>query len=97
MLVRGDLPAAQQIVQAAHAAHESGIHLADPEASISSLVVCTLPDEEALLLAQSRIEHAGIRTVMFREPDRDNETTAIATEALEASRRKVLARYPLWR
>jgi hypothetical protein len=50
--------------------------------------------ERELLAAADRLERAGIRFALFREPDRNNEATALATEPLCAGRRRVLARYP---
>ena len=48
----------------------------------------------ALLASADRLERAGIRFALFREPDRDNEATALATEPLRPDRRGVLSRYP---
>jgi hypothetical protein len=50
--------------------------------------------ERDLLAAADRLERAGIRFVLFREPDRHNESTALATEPLGSDRRAILARYP---
>jgi hypothetical protein len=50
--------------------------------------------ERDLLAAADRLERAGIRFALFREPDRDNEPTALATEPLCNERRGALARYP---
>ena len=53
-----------------------------------------MASERDLLAAADRLERAGIRFALFREPDRDNEATSLATEPLRAERRAVLARYP---
>lgn len=82
--------------QAVHAAHEAGIHLADKNADISSVVLCSIPNEESLLQAQQRLESRGIKTVLFREPDADNQATALATEPLPHHMRKALSKYKLW-
>jgi len=97
VLVCGDLSLPQQMCQAVHAAHESGIHLADPTNGISSVVICSVPDETELLKAQHRLEHSGIRTVTFREPDLGGRATALSTEQINKAARKALSRYPLWR
>lgn len=83
--------------QAVHAAHESGIHLSDKSNGISSVVICSVPDEAELLKAEYRLQHSGIRTVTFREPDLGNRATALSTEQINKGARKVLSRYPLWR
>ena len=97
MLVRTDLPLEQQIVQAVHAAHESGRHLAPQNESIDSVVVCRVDSEQKLMRAHDRLERQGIRTVLFREPDIGNQATALATEPVNGSVRKSLSKYPLWK
>jgi hypothetical protein len=97
VLVRTDLSLPQQLCQAAHAAHESGRHLADRTPAISSIVLCALPSERALLDARDRLEFLGIRTVVFREPDLGGQATALATEPVRPSHRPLLSRYPLWK
>lgn len=97
VLVRTDLSLPQQMCQAAHAAHESGRHLAERSSSISSIVICAVPSEPALLDARDRLQHHGLRTVLFREPDLGDRATALATEPLPSSRRNILSRYPLWK
>ncbi len=94
--MRADLGVPQQLVQAGHAALESGIHLAHTTERISSLVVCSVANEEALLKALDRIRFRGINVVLFREPDMNDEATALATEPLSGLARKVCSKYPLW-
>lgn len=50
--------------------------------------------EPELLAAADRLDRLGVRTHLFREPDRDGEPTALATEPLGPDRRGPLARYP---
>ena len=57
-------------------------------------MLCRVATERELLAAADRLERAGIRFALFREPDRNNEATALATEPLCANRRGALARYP---
>lgn len=59
------------------------------------LVLCEVPDEKALAYEQARLEALGVRTVSFREPDRNNELTAIATEPLVGEARRPMRRYRL--
>lgn len=97
MLVCGDLSLAQQMCQAVHAAHESGIHLSDKNNGISSVVICSVPSEDDLLKADFDLKRRGIRSVIFKEPDLENRATALATEPLNGEFRKLLSRYPLWK
>lgn len=97
VFVRTDLNITQQLVQTAHAAHESGIHLAPKTNPISSIVVCYTTNETELLRAQDYIENRGIKTVLFREPDLNDQATAFATEPIDITKRKFLSKYPLWR
>jgi peptidyl-tRNA hydrolase len=97
VIVRKDLPVAQQLVQAAHAAHESGLHLCEDKSKVNYLVALEVPDEDRLLAAHERLEDRGIKTILFREPDRNNEATALCTEPIWGNRRKIFSKYSLWR
>lgn len=88
---------ADQVCQIAHAAHEAGIHLSNETEQISSIVVCSIPNEKELLKAMDRIEAHGVRVVLFREPDLNGEATALATEPIPSSERRKLCKYPLWK
>lgn len=81
-------------MQAAHAGLEAARLFLLPEHSHPHLVLCRVASERDLLAAADRLERTGIRFTLFREPDRDNEATALATEPLCCDRRAVLARYP---
>ena len=56
-------------------------------------MLCGVARERDLLAAADRLERAGVRFALFREPDRDDEVTALATEPLCSARRGALARY----
>ncbi len=56
-------------------------------------MLCGVPHERDLLAAADRLERAGIRFALFREPDRNDEVTALATEPLCSARRGALSRY----
>jgi hypothetical protein len=94
VLVRRDLPAAQIAVQASHAAIEAARHFLPPDHTHPHLVLCRVSTERDLLAAADRLERAGICFQIFREPDRQCEATALATEPLGPDRRALLARYP---
>jgi hypothetical protein len=81
--------------QCAHAAHESGIRFGDSN-SISSIVVCSVPDERHLISELERIESKGIKTILFREPDIENQATAFATEPIFGTDRKAFSKLELW-
>lgn len=83
--------------QAVHAAHEAGIHLADKANGITSVVICTIPNEQELMKLQHKLMQLGIKSVLFREPDVDNQATALATEPINSDVRRFLSSYPLWR
>ena len=82
--------------QAAHAAHEAGIHFGDKN-NISSVVICSIPNELELFRAQEKLAKRDIKMVIFREPDIENQATAIATEPIGPEVRKYLSSYPLWK
>ena len=92
--MRRDLPPAQIAVQAAHAAVEAARLFLTPECPHPHLVLCRVSSESDLLSAADRLDRRGVRFALFREPDRDDEATALATEPLGPDRRGVLARYP---
>ncbi|MEM6258218.1 MAG: peptidyl-tRNA hydrolase [Planctomycetota bacterium] len=95
VLVRTDLPPAQQAVQSCHASIEAARHFLEPDAHHPHLVVCGIRGEEALHQARDRLEALGVRCCAFVEPDRDHEVTALATEPLSGRRRRLLRRYKL--
>ena len=92
--MRRDLPPTQIAVQAVHAAVEAARHFLPPDHAHPHLVLCRVASERDLLSAADRLERGGIRFQLFREPDRADEATALATEPLGPDRRAALARYP---
>jgi len=84
LVTRADLPAGQQAVQAAHALRE---FVSQHEAidrhwyeTSNHLAILAVPNEEALLRLLERAEDQGLCVSAFKEPDRGDETTAIALE-----------------
>ena len=92
--MRRDLPPTQIAVQATHAAIEAARHFLPPNHPHPHLVLCRVATERDLLLAADRLERRGVRFQLFREADRDDEATALATEPLGPDLRDALARYP---
>ena len=82
VVVREDLPLAQQGVQSMHALHEYIFE--HPEVagqwrtSSSTLAWLRVADERALGVLYGKAIDRNISVAAFREPDRGNEMTAIA-------------------
>lgn len=96
VLIRTDIPRAQQLVQACHATFEMGLDLARQHRDPAHLVALAVPDKDILLNEADRLRATGIRHRMFFEPDDQLGFTALATEPLEAERRVHLRHLPLW-
>lgn len=91
VIVRTDLRAGQQAVQAAHALRQFVEEHPETERAwfrrSNTLAMLAVPDEEALRCLLARADDRGIRTSIFREPDIDNQLTAIVLEPNERARR----------
>lgn len=96
LIIRTDLPLAQQIIQTAHAAQECGLYLSDPGPEPDYICMLAVPDEDALLELGVRIQTAGVQYRLICEPDLGNQATAIATEPITGSRRKLFRGAMLW-
>lgn len=96
VLVRTDLTIPAQLVQAVHAAYESGRFFSIPGNHIDSTVVCQVPSEQDLIKANEKMRARGIKTILFREPDMGHQATALATEAIDSDLRRYCSNYKLW-
>lgn len=85
------------MVQAIHAAHDAGRFFCSPDDDVPSVVLCSCPDEVELLQTAAKLEARGIRFTLFREPDIDNQATALATEPLSGNVRKFFSKWKLWK
>jgi hypothetical protein len=94
--VRTDLPLAQQLIQTAHAAQESGLKFPGPRPEPDYICLLSVPDEPSLMAMAERLKAADIALCLVREPDLDNQFTAIATEPLSGGCRKVLRGATMW-
>lgn len=97
MFIRKDLPIEQIIVQTAHAALESGIHLKhDKDNEPSSLIVLQVKSQKELEKSHARIESLGIETIKFFEPDWDYGFTSFATPPITSENRHLFKKYRLF-
>lgn len=98
VIVRTDLSLSQQLVQSIHAAIEAYRQqkISDQEPH-PSLVVCGIPNERQLLSTFTEISSTHIPVTIFREPDLENQATAIATGLLEQKDRKHFRKLKLLR
>lgn len=97
VLVREDIPLAQQFVQGCHAALHAGFAFEAP-VDISSLIVCTVPDRAALVAAQERMARYGIRSEMFFEPSWDMGHSALCSEPITSRKQRfAMSKYPLFK
>lgn len=97
-MVRKDLPPEQQTVQAVHAAFDAGKYFANHnDRDTPSVVICSVPDEHALIEAVHRLERKRVDHVLFTEPDMGHEATALATAPVNGNTRRIFSNYPLWR
>lgn len=98
VVTRQDLDPGQQAVQACHAltqfTFEYPILGKEWYESSNTLSLLSTVDEKTLLRLYKDATELGLRVSMFREPDRENELTAIAIEPGPRTKRLV-ARLPL--
>lgn len=95
VVVRTDLSLPQQLVQAAHAAHEAGLR-AEPGAEPSNLIALQVPDKQQLEQAMERFA-SRVPIVPFYEPDDDQGLTAFATLPIDSEQRRHFSNFKLWR
>jgi hypothetical protein len=80
VLVRKDLPKNQAAVQAGHCLAEYLLRGPHSFWGNETLIYLVVKDEENLNEWVDKMTNSGYIVVGFREPDRDNELTAIAVE-----------------
>ena len=95
-MVRTDLAIPQQIVQAAHAAQESGFLTNKLTGSVNNLIVCQTINEESLLIEYDKLLNNGIQVILFREPDLGNQVTSLSTIPLSKESRRFFRKWKLW-
>jgi peptidyl-tRNA hydrolase len=96
VVTRGDLSPGQQAVQACHAGQEFIFeHPREAESwhlRSNTLALLVLPSEAELESLARAAEDLRVPVTRFREPDRDNELTAIA---LGYQAQRLVSRLPL--
>lgn len=95
VLVRNDLPLADQLVQVGYACLEAGSRF-QPAPCSSNLIALRVDGEVPLLASVEKIEAAGIRCIIFHEPDHGMGYTAACSEPVSGSQRRVFRTFPLW-
>ena len=96
-MVRSDLPLAQQLVQAAHAALECGIYHSGVPPKPDNIVLFSVDSEQELRAEFARITAAGVQARLIEEPDIGDQATALATEPMTGSSRKLFSNRRLWK
>ena len=79
-IVRNDLTPSQKAVQAGHAVYESSRQF--PSEEHPHFVFTVLKNENKLKAWIEKLQAARVSFTIWREPDMDNEITAIATEPI---------------
>ena len=94
IFVRQDISIPQQLVQASHAAHESGL-AHSKHVSSNSIIIFGTKDKAELeyLLEQYRSE---LSCYPFYEPYKDTGLTAFATLPIPESKRHIFRSFKLW-
>ena len=91
VVTRRDLSLPTQAVQSAHAAidfqHAHPLEASEWQTESNYLALLTVANEEELYKLSEKAAMRGIKHTIFREPDINNEITAIAFEPSDASRR----------
>lgn len=98
VITRRDLTPGQQAVQAAHAAiefqHEHSQIAKHWNTHSKYLVFLSVPDENSLMFLLEKIKIQELKHSIFREPDMNNQMTAIAVEPTEKTM-KLCSKLPL--
>lgn len=78
-------------MQSAHAAidfqYEHTDEASQWQTKSNYLALLTVPNEESLYKLISKAENSGIKFTVFREPDLNNEITAVAFEPSDSARK----------
>lgn len=97
MFVRTDIPIEQILVQASHAALESGIHLEQNNKEPSSLIVIQVKNKQRLQKSLQDIRQKGIHCIEFFEPSWEYGLTSFATRCVVEEERFLFKKYQLFK
>ena len=95
IFVREDLPPIQQLIQASHATHESGIKFGKIEDKISHFCVFGVPDEKSIKNIKVGLDGLDVRSYEFFEPDFNIGISALATEPIIGKKRELFSDFKL--
>ncbi len=91
VVTRRDLSIGYQALQSGHAAidfqHELCVEAKEWQTNSNYLAFLTVANEQELIKLATKAILSGIKHTIFREPDINNEITAIAFEASDSARR----------
>lgn len=94
MFVRRDLCAPQIAVQSCHAVIESTKD-SPYQNEHPSVIICGMKSEKELINAVGYLDEKKIRNFQFKEPDIDNELTAVSTCLIEEDQRHLFRKFQL--
>lgn len=98
IVTRRDLAPGYQLVQTAHAIADLAISFPKEfqqwHSSSNYLACLSVKDEQSLQALASKLVSENIKHVTFREPDLENQITAISIEPTEMTR-KICSSFPL--
>ena len=80
IIVRKDLTIAQRAVQAGHAVAEFCLHSPFSRWTNGTLIYLGVKGLPQLKRLKYKLKDEGIRYIEFKEPDLDNQITAVATD-----------------
>ena len=100
VVTRRDISPGYQVVQSCHALADFAIEhrqIFEAWQKGSNYLAClAAKNEEQLWHLAAKLDHYGIKYTLFKEPDIENELTAIAVEPIsDALHKKVLKKYQL--
>jgi hypothetical protein len=95
IFVRQDMSISQQLVQAVHAAHESGLAHQTPQHP-SSVILFGTKNQEDLEKCLDKYKKE-LNCYPFYEPYKNIGLTAFATEPISEDQRKLFKQYQLWK
>jgi peptidyl-tRNA hydrolase len=93
--VRKDLSRSQQVVQSAHAAIEASAQYHSEQQEHPSVIVLGVKNESKLHKFKDYVEENSLKYKLFREPDMDNELTAVAVFPVSEDQKKMFKKYQL--